>query len=159
MRFSIKHEAFANRGLGVHTAGVFKGPRLMIDGREAQGKRLRFAVRDNSGNQREIRLRTSIFDPIPKVQIGDETIHLARPLRWYEYVWMAIPIVLGLSGGFIGAMFGFGALYASSRIFRSDRSGFAKYAVSALISVGAVLAYFVSVVALHLLVGVPPSRG
>lgn len=158
MRLAIKHEAFTNRGLGVHTAGVFKGPRLMIDGREAKGKRLRFSVRDNSGNQREIRLRTNMFDPIPKVEIGDQTIQLARPLAWYEYAWMAIPIVLGLSGGALGAMFGFGALYASSRIFRSDRGAFAKYALSALISLGAAVAFFVSVGAIHLLVGVP-SRG
>ena len=41
MDLPIKHEAFAGRGLAVRTAGFFKGPRLMIDGGEVKGKRLR----------------------------------------------------------------------------------------------------------------------
>src|SRR5437667_1223873 len=88
MDLPIKHEAFAGRGLAVRTAGFFKGPRLVIDGGEVKGKRLRFSLRDNSGQEREIRLKTNGLDPVPKVQIGGQAIELARPLAWYEYVWM-----------------------------------------------------------------------
>src|SRR2546425_11065742 len=91
MDLLIKHEAFAGRGLAVRTAGFFKGPRLIIDGGEVKGKRLRFSLTDNSGHEREIRLKTNGLDPIPRVQIGAQTIELARPLAWYEYLWMAIP--------------------------------------------------------------------
>jgi len=49
MELPIKHEAFAGRGLALRTAGFFKGPRLIIDGGEVKGKRLRFSLRDNSG--------------------------------------------------------------------------------------------------------------
>ncbi len=48
MDLPIKHEAFVGRGLAVRTAGFFKGPRLIIDGGEVKGKRLRFSLRDNS---------------------------------------------------------------------------------------------------------------
>ncbi len=59
MDLPIKHEAFAGRGLALRTAGFFKGPRLIIDGGEVKGKRLRFSLRDNSGQEREIRLKTN----------------------------------------------------------------------------------------------------
>ena len=78
MDLPIKYDAFAGRGLALRTAGFFKGPRLIIDGGEVKGKRLRFSLRDNSGHEREIRLKTNGLDPIPKVQIGDQTIELAR---------------------------------------------------------------------------------
>src|SRR2546430_9214175 len=73
MDLLIKHEAFAGRGLAVRTAGFFKGPRLIIDGGEVKGKRLRFSLTDNSGHEREIRLKTNGLDPIPRVQIGAQT--------------------------------------------------------------------------------------
>jgi hypothetical protein len=158
MDLLIKHDAFAGRGLTLRTGGFFKGPRLMIDGGEVKGKRLRFAVRDNSGKQREIRLKTNGFDPVPKVHIGDQTIELARPLTWYEYVWMAIPIALVFVGGGLGALFGIAAVYSSARIFRSDRGTAAKYGLSALISLGAALAYLVCALVVQLLLG-SPSKG
>jgi hypothetical protein len=153
MDIPIKHQAFANRGLALRTAGVFNGPQLILDGRRVKGKRLRFSVRDNAGAQREIRLRSNYIDPVPRVQIGDQTLELARPLTWYEYVWMAIPIILVFGGGMLGAIFGIAAVYSNARIFRSDHATAAKYLLSALTSIGAILGYLASAVALRLLVG------
>jgi hypothetical protein len=153
MDIPIKHQAFANRGLALRPAGVFNGPQLILDGRKVKGKRLRFSVRDNSGAQREIRLKSNYLDPVPKVQIGDQTLELATPLAWYQYLWMSFPIVLVYSGGVLGAMFGVAAVLASGRIFRSDHSTAAKYVLSALTSIGAILGYLASAVALRLLVG------
>jgi len=158
MDLPIKHDAFAGRGLALRTAGFFKGPRLMIDGGEVKGKRLRFSLRDNAGHEREIRLKTNGLDPVPKVQIGDQTIELARPLAWYEYLWMAIPIALVFVGGGLGALFGLVAVYSSARIFRSDRGTAAKYGLSALISLGAAVAFFAGALVVQLFIG-PPSKG
>ena len=153
MDLPIKHEAFAGRGLALRTAGFFKGPRLIIDGGEVKGKRLRFSLRDNSGQEREIRLKTNGLDPVPKVQIGGQAIKLARPLAWYEYAWMGIPIALVFVGGGLGALFGLAAVYSSARIFRSDRGTASKYGLSALISLGAALAFFVAALVVQLLIG------
>jgi len=153
MDLPIKHEAFAGRGLALRTAGFFKGPRLIIDGGEVKGKRLRFSLRDNSGQEREIRLKTNGLDPVPKVQIGGQAIELARPLAWYEYAWMGIPIALVFVGGGLGALLGLAAVYSSARIFRSGRGTAAKYGPSALISLGAALAFFFAAPVLQLLIG------
>ena len=81
MEIPIPDDAFRGRGLAVRTAGFFKGPRLLIDGTEANGRRQRYTVRDNTGREVAIRLRTNHIDPIPKVEIDSKTIELARRLR------------------------------------------------------------------------------
>ncbi len=88
MDLPIKHEAFAGRGLALRTAGFFKGPRLVIDGGEVKGKRLRFSLRDNSGQEREIRLKTNGLDPVPKVQIGGQAIESPLPLSSWAVAWV-----------------------------------------------------------------------
>ena len=127
MDLPIDDKAFSGRGLAVRTASLFKGPRMLIDGAEVRGKRLRFSLRDNSGRVQEIRLKSSLLDPIPKVEIEGHTIELARALTWYEYAWMGLPVILVFTGGGLGAFFGAMAVYTSSRIFRSDSGTAAKY--------------------------------
>jgi hypothetical protein len=157
MDVPIEHEAFAGRGLALRSGGMFSGPRLLIDGAEVKGKRLRFSLRDNTGNTREVRLRSNGFDPIPKVEIEGRTLVLARPLAWYEYAWMGLPIVLVFAGGALGVLFGLSAVYTSARVFRGDGSATAKYGLSALISLGASAAFFACVIALQLWVGEPAA--
>lgn len=151
MDFPIEHEAFAGRGLALRTAGFFKGPRLIIDGTELKGKKRKFSVRDNYGAEREIRLKNNGIDPVSKVEIEGQTLELVRPLAWYEYAWMAIPILLIFVGGALGVLFGLVAVSSSARIFRGDRSTAAKYGLSALISAGAVLAFLTCAVVIQLL--------
>jgi hypothetical protein len=158
MDLPIEHEAFSGRGLILRTGGFFKGPRLLIDGTEAKGKRLKYSLRDNSGNQVDVRLKSNGLDPIPKVEIAGRTIELARPLTWYEYIWMGLPIVLVFSGGGLGVLFGLLAIYSSARVFRSDRSAGAKFGLSAVISLGAALAFFACVVLIQLLFGQPSQN-
>jgi len=155
MDLPIEHEAFAGRGLVLRTAGFFKGPRLLIDGAEAKGKRLRFSLRDNSGNQREVRLKSNGLDPVPKVEIEGRTLEIARPLAWYEYAWMGLPIVLVFAGGGLGALFGLAAVYSSARVFRGDGSVAAKYGLSAVISMAAAVAFFACAFLIQLLLGQP----
>lgn len=115
-----------------------------------KGKRGRFEVRDDSGRARVIELKPRLLDPLPSFSIDGEAIPLGRPLAWYEYVWMALPIGLATVGGAVGGVLGVGAAYSSARIFRSDRSGFAKYAITGLISVTAVIVFLGVAVAIEM---------
>jgi len=42
------------------------------------------------------------------VVFDGQTITLVSPLRWYEYAWMSLPLLLVFAGGALGALFGFG---------------------------------------------------
>lgn len=156
MELTLNHEKLQGRMLTLQTASFFRGPRLLSGGMPMQGKRGTYTVRDNQGQEIMIKIKGNLLDPIPKVNIDGQELQLAPPLAWYEYVWMGLPIILVFAGGALGALFGISAVYASSRIFRSDRSAASKYLISGLFSVAAVVGFFIVVVLLQILLhGVP----
>lgn len=143
MDIEINQPGFEGRGLKVRAAGLFSGPRLIIDGVIIKGKRGRCEVRNNTGAGVTIKLKPSFLDPIPQLEIEGERVNLSRPLMWYEYIWMGLPLILMYSGGALGGGIGFGAAYSSARIFRSERSTPVKYLLTSLISIGAAAIFFV----------------
>lgn len=151
MEIPLKVPGFNSKVLSVRTAGFWSGSKLLVGGVPAEGKRGVYSVPNDSSEAVAIQLKSSFLDPVPKVVVGTETIELARPLAWYEYAWMAIPFVLVVSGGALGAGFGMAAIYSSARIFRSDRGTAAKYALTGLISAAAFLAFTVLVVVIQVL--------
>jgi hypothetical protein len=153
MRFPISRSGFEGQDLSVETAGFFGGARVLHNGNPVERRKGRFPVRSNQGQEVLIRLKSNFLDPIPKVIFGDQTIVLARPLTWYEYLWIGLPVLLVLTGGALGAIVGVVATYASARIFRSDRSAIAKYALTALVSLGALVAFAVLALVAQQLIG------
>lgn len=152
MNLHVDHSDFRARPLAVRPAGFFRGPKLLQGEAEIRGKRLRFKVRDDSNRERAVRIKPKLFDPVPSVEIDTRVISLARPLTWYEYGWMGLPVLLVFAGGGLGALIGLTATYASSRIFRSDGPRLPKYLLSGLISITAFLAFFVAALAVDLLI-------
>lgn len=152
MDYPFEHPEFQSRRLALRTSGFFAAPRLVVDGAEVVGSKRKFSVHDDQGRPRELKLKAHFLDPIPKVVIDGTAIDLVRPLAWYEYTWMGLPILLVVSGGALGALFGMLAGYSSTRIFRSDRGPVAKYVVSGAISLGAVVGFLAIVTAIQLLI-------
>lgn len=152
MDYQVEHPDFQGRGLSVRTGGFFGGALLVLDGGLVEGKRGKFSVRDNEGRPRVIKFKVNGIDPIPKLNIDGDIISLARSLAWYEYTWMGLPIILVFSGGALGALCGMLGTYTSARIFRSDRSNGSKFALSGLISLGAVALFFAGAIALQLVI-------
>ena len=134
--------------------GWLKGPRLLVDGSEAPrgGKRGSFRLRRDDGSETEVRFKPDWIDPVPKLEVDGQLLQVARPLRWYEWVWIGLPITLLFVGGFIGALAGFIAASASVHVMRSERGALYRFGVSALISIAAVLIYLIAVVLLQLLI-------
>lgn len=150
MDIPIDHPSFVRRRLAVRPAGLLRGVKLLHDSSEVKGKRGRFEVRDDTDKTRVVELKGRFIDPLPVLSIDGESIDLGRPLAWYEYAWLGLPIVLVTVGGALGGALGFGAAYSSARIFRSDRSGLAKYALTGLISVSAAIIFLTVAVAVEL---------
>jgi hypothetical protein len=129
--------------LALRLAGTFSGAKLVLNDQEVAKENGQFFLRSNVGSTLAVKFKSRFLDPIPNLIVGGQTIELAPPLAWYQYAWMAIPIILVFLGGAIGGLCGGLAAGISSRIFRSDRSEGMKYALTGLISVGAFLTYFV----------------
>ncbi len=64
-------------------------------------------------------------------------------LKWYEYLWTALPIGLMAVGGAIGGACGGGAAAINIKLMQSQRSSALKYALTGLVSLGAVGAYYI----------------
>jgi hypothetical protein len=153
MDIKVPHDSFTSRALSIRTAGFWGGPKLLLDGVPQKGKKNLYEVPDNGGMTRKVQLNHNWLDPIPKLEIDGAPLVLAEPLTWYQYVWMGLPILLLFAGGGLGALFGLYATYASSRVFRSERSVGSKYVLSGLISVGAVIGFFILAIILQLMIG------
>jgi len=157
MQFPISRSGFEGQNLAVETAGLFRGPRVLHNGNPVQKRDGRYPVRSNSGQEVSIKLKMNFVDPIPKVIFGDETIVLARPLTWYEWIWIGLPFLLVVTGGILGAVIGVTATYTCARIFRSGRSPFAKYALTGLVSILALVVFVILVLVLQQVIGQQPT--
>jgi hypothetical protein len=155
MQIEVAHAQFRTQKLAVEPAGWFAGPKLLVNGAAAEKQKGRFTVRSDAGQDTTIELKYNFLDPIPKVKVAGDSIELAPPLHWYEYAWIGIPVLLIFVGGAIGGFVGALGAVASGRVFRSGRSAPAKYGLSALITLGAFIAYAVLATAFQLLVGTP----
>jgi hypothetical protein len=152
MDIPVNLPEFQTQRLSVAPAGLWRGPRLLLNGERVEGKKNIFSVRNDAGNDVEVRLKPAFPDPVPHLQVAGIPFELARPLLWHEYVWMGAPVVLVFGGGALGGLFGASALYVNARIFRSDRGVAAKYGLTALISATAVAAFVVIAIIVQTLI-------
>lgn len=153
MEYPISYPGFEGRGLAVRVPGLFSDPRLLVDGAEVKGKRHRYEVRDNQGAATQIRLKLDFFDAVPKVEIGGKVIKPAPPLPWHAYACSALPLLLALIGGLLGALCGLPACIVNARIFRRDMETSKKYLLTGLVSVAAFVLYVVVAGTLYVMMG------
>jgi len=143
VRYPVNIPELPGRRIEVELPGVFSSATVLVDGQPATKalKRGQFFVRATDGRESLLALKTSFLDPVPQVLWAGRTIQLVEPLAWYQWLWTGIPLVLALLGGAIGGALGGVAMVFNIRILRSDRSGVLRYALTALLSVGALGAY------------------
>lgn len=145
MRFALKAPGFEVKTIEIETAGFFTGVRLLQNGEPAPkgARRGTFALRRDDGGESTAKLRPSPFfvDPVPAVEIDGRRYEVVPPFRWYELVWLGLPLLLIFVGGAIGALVGVLAAGANATVFRSDRPALNRYALTAGISVFSVILY------------------
>lgn len=132
--------------IAVESGSVFGSAKLLVNGQPAPpGPQTgRCLLRRNDGTEVIARFKGSFPDPAPVLVVGEETIRFAAPLAWYEWLWAGFPLLLILLGGAVGGAVGALAFTVKAQLFRSSASGFAKYALSAVVSlIGIVLWLFI----------------
>lgn len=155
MRIEVRHPAFKRQHLSVETASsVFSSPKLLLNGVAVKKERGRYPVTSDFGGEKLIQMRYNLVDPVPTLKIDEQTVNLLEPLQWYEYAWSGLPILLVFAGGLLGGLVGGVATIANGRIFRSERGQIVKYGLAGLITVSAVVLFFVLAITLRSGVGV-----
>jgi hypothetical protein len=64
-------------------------------------------------------------------------------LAWYEHIWIALPFALIVVGGAIGGGCGGAAWVINKKVFRATHNPVLRYVFTGMISIGAVVVWFV----------------
>lgn len=147
VRYPVAASGFRRRTVEIETSGFFTGANLLQDGERAPKgpKRGTYLLTRDDGTSAVARLKTSAFmvDPVPAMEIDGQRFHAVRPLRWYEMVWIGLPVLLIFVGGALGAVVGAVAASASATVFRSDRPAAVRYGLTGGLSILSVIVYIV----------------
>jgi hypothetical protein len=137
----------------VETASILTGPKLLLNDVVVKRKGRSYLVRSDIGQELAIKVMYNFLDPVPKMKIGEEMIELAKPLQWFEYAWIGVPMLLVFAGGALGGFVGAGSTVVNGRIFRSDRSAVSKYALAAVTTVAGTAVFFLVAIAIQIAIG------
>jgi hypothetical protein len=80
---------------------------------------------------------------LPQLVVDGRTVNLATPLKWYQWVWSALPILLVFLGGLLGGITGVIAFSINTVIFRSRSNEILKYVITGVISIVAAILYLI----------------
>jgi hypothetical protein len=140
---AIPLEGFEGRGLRYRIRGTLRPGQLILDDQPLKRQRRRYIARDNTGREVVLQLKPRVVDPVPTLKVDGKQLQLVAPLKWYEYLWASLPLLLTAVGGAIGGGIGGAAAYQNVRLFRTDQRTSRKYLDAAATSVAAVVAYVV----------------
>ena len=145
MQFIVPIEGITAGQVIVELKGIFSSPKLYVNNMPAPRaeKKDEYLIKLDNGKEIIAKLKNRFFDPVPNVEANGVEIVLAEPIKWYQWIWAGLPILLVYSGGAIGGAAGFAATGISARIFRSEMNKAAQYGLIALVSIGAVVTYFI----------------
>ncbi len=126
--------------------GFWAGAQLLINCEKAPkgSNRREMLVKRNDGV-----VMTAYWKPrllgfdTPNLVINGKEIEVNPPLKWYEIVWSALPVIMVFIGGALGAVLGILGFTASAAIFRSKLNGVVKYLFSALVTGTAVILWLI----------------
>ena len=142
MRYPLNLPELPGRKIELELPGIFSGARILVDGQPAAKgpKRRQFLIRGSDAGDSVITLKPSL-DPIPKVLWAGRTINVVKPLTWYQWVWIGVPLLLVVRGGALGGALGGAAMILNARILRSEMGVMPRYGFTAILTLGAVGAY------------------
>jgi hypothetical protein len=154
MSYNVSIEGFEGRNAEIKI-NYLTGPKLFIDGKPAPkgSKRGEMLLQRNDGKQVNAawKLRFLGFD-YPQLIVNNKLINFVEPLKWYQWGWSALPLAFCIIGGALGAIAGLTAMTINVKVFRTEIYGVLKYALTGVISILAVVAYYITATLLTLLV-------
>ena len=156
MNYPINLEGFEGQAIEMKPGGLTAGPQLLVNGQPAAKgpKRGQMLLRRNDGAEAVATLKPRFMGlDVPQLNVDGKTISVVEPLKWYVWVWSALPILLVFVGGVIGVLVGIVAFGINTQIFRSSRTTVVKFILTAIVSLLAIVVYLALAVLLSSLLG------
>ncbi len=146
MRHRLYPEGFEGHVVEAELSSFLSGPKLFFNGQPAPKgkKRGEFALLRDDGKVVVARWKpVALGFDVPQLIVDGKHLSIAEPLKWYQLVWSAWPLLLVFFGGAIGGLAGGAAAAANIFLWRTDISRGLKYALTGAISVFAFVVYLV----------------
>lgn len=154
MSYIAKIEGLENQNIEAKV-GFWSGPKLLVNGEPAPKgtKRGEMVLQRNDGKQVTARWKPQFLGlDVPQLTVDGKTVNLVEPLKWYQWAWGGWPVLLFFAGGFLGAMAGMIAVVINARVFRAEMSEVLKYIISGVVSILAVVVYFIAALIFSILI-------
>jgi hypothetical protein len=155
MLYPIRSDRFGNLSVAIEVNGL-NPPKILVNGTLApQGKdKNQFIIKSETGIETIVDLKiTNLFDIVPTVELNGSPVKVVKPLAWYEYVVIALPLVLIGIGGAIGGMIGAIAATFTRSIMRSNLNPVMRYAASVGVTIIAVTIWYALVLIIRSAMG------
>lgn len=138
MKYTVNLQGFEGQTIEVQSQGMLSGAKLLVNGKPASKgtKRGEMLLQRNDGREVIAKFQPAFLD-VPKLELDGQTIQVVEPLKWYEWAWNGIPLLIVFLGGMIPFLIGFAAFSINATLFRSQSNTLAKYGLTALVSFGA----------------------
>jgi hypothetical protein len=145
MSYKVHMEGFEGQDIEVKTS-FWSGPKLLVNGQPApKGSKRSEMLQSNDGKQVVARWKPQFMGlDVPQLVVDDKVMNLVEPLKWYEWVWGGLPLALVFVGGALGAVAGIVGVSINAKVFRKEMNSVLKYVVSSVVSILAVIAYFIA---------------
>jgi hypothetical protein len=112
---------FTRQKVEVIPPGFFTGIMLLVNGQPAPhgAHRGEYRLRDDKGQTVTVKFRNQAFGlDYPQLMVGQQFINIVPPLRWFWWVWAAVPFLLVTFGGALGGLIGLIAVWVNVRLVR-----------------------------------------
>ena len=141
MKYVVQLPGFEGQTVEVQSGGFFSSAKLFVDGKEAAKgtKRGEMLLTDSYGSKVIATWRGNFLD-VPNLFMEGKIIKVVEPLKWYQWLWNALPVALVVIGGALGGGLGFLAVSINMSIFRSQQDPILKYSITGVVSFIAVSA-------------------
>ncbi|PKO13396.1 MAG: hypothetical protein CVU39_19530 [Chloroflexi bacterium HGW-Chloroflexi-10] len=144
MNYKVSIEGFEGQDIELKYS-MWTGAKLLVNGKLAPKgmKRGEMQLKRNDGFP-----VTATFKPnflgldAPNLFVDGKTIVVAESFKWYQWIWIILPVSLVFVGGLLGGLIGATGFILNSKIFRTDVNGVLKFLIAGGITAASVIAYF-----------------
>lgn len=154
MEYPVAIPGVTRQRVSVALGGFNSPTRVLVNGTPApklRGQNTYLVDRDD-GNKFAVKVKDGFFDTGAKLEVGGQTIPVGPRTPWYAIAWIMLPLGLVIIGGAIGGVVGALAATLNRVVFRTDAPGWAKYALTAFIGLGAFVLWVVAVVVIQVVI-------
>ena len=105
-RYPIRIDGFENQKVELVSSGFFSPAKITVNGVKAEPgmKRNEILLRKPDGSKVSVFFQNAFFDTIPRLIVNGKSIQVVPPLKWYQYIFCGLTLILIFIGGAIGSI-------------------------------------------------------